>query len=312
MTDNDTHALAAPEVHPVQRLTVPSWEQAEPLVDEFVRMRDYAPSTAYQTRYTVRRFLEWALENGTANPMEFRQQMVERGVKRAYIASQFSTLRTFWEYLMLKGLAEHNPFRVVTVRRDRVPRIEALTEEEVRRLLEAARDADARPRALVNLLLRTGIRLQAARLANVEDVDTSTDPPRLWVQHKGHRERDLWVLLYPGAMRPLNEWLRQRPESRDKALFVSRYHPNARLCYHSLYRDVNRVFLAAQIFHKPPHSLRHTAVTLARKHGATLDGVREMAGHTDPKTTLHYDHSIQRWQNPAEKVLEEVLKEEPG
>lgn len=290
----------------LRRLHVPDWSALEPLAEEFFEMRDYSEASAYQARYVVRRFAKWLEDSGATNPLQYRQYLVGRGVSRAYISGQFSILRNFFEYLVLRQVVPHNPFRAITVRAPKPQRLEGLTRAEIGRLTKVLPDSKPRPKALINLLLRTAIRVQAARLANVEDVDTSTEVPRLWVQHKGHRERDLFVLLYPGAMRPLTEWLHERPETRDPALFVAYGDPHNRLSYHSLYKDVKGVFLEAEI-HRPPHALRHTAITLAREGGASLDGVREMAGHTDPKVTLAYDHSIQRWQNPAEKVLDDIL-----
>jgi integrase len=40
-----------------------------------------------------------------------------------------------------------------------------------------------------------------------------------------------------------------------------------------------------------PHSLRHTAITLALDAGASLRDVQDYAGHQDPRTTRRYDHS---------------------
>jgi len=40
-----------------------------------------------------------------------------------------------------------------------------------------------------------------------------------------------------------------------------------------------------------PHSLRHTAVTLALDGGATVRQVQAFARHSDPKTTMRYDRN---------------------
>jgi integrase/recombinase XerD len=40
-----------------------------------------------------------------------------------------------------------------------------------------------------------------------------------------------------------------------------------------------------------PHSLRHTAITLALDAGASLHDVQDYAGHADTRTTRRYDHS---------------------
>jgi integrase len=40
-----------------------------------------------------------------------------------------------------------------------------------------------------------------------------------------------------------------------------------------------------------PHSLRHTAITLALDAGAHLRDVQDFAGHRDPRTTRRYDRA---------------------
>ena len=53
-------------------------------------------------------------------------------------------------------------------------------------------------------------------------------------------------------------------------------------------RPRRRHSLAAQL---TPHSLRHTAITLALDAGAALRDVQDFAGHRDPRTTRRYDHA---------------------
>ena len=52
------------------------------------------------------------------------------------------------------------------------------------------------------------------------------------------------------------------------------------------------------------HSLRHTAISLSIKGGASLEQAQAMARHTDPKTTLIYFHNAARIENGAERFIE--------
>ncbi len=51
------------------------------------------------------------------------------------------------------------------------------------------------------------------------------------------------------------------------------------------------------------HSLRHTAVTLALKGGATLQQVQQFARHRLIGTTLRYAHNLEAMLNPCSQLV---------
>lgn len=300
------------------------WLQLRHLVDglvtEFVSRKDYFQATGYQYRRIIHRFFDWAEPRGETSPIAYRDHLISQGRNRRYVSMQFSVLRSFWEFLMIQKdaqgnpLATVNPFRTVSVRyRSSSPQRTGLSMPQVRRLLAVLPAQPARARAVVELMLRTGIRVQALVSANREDIDTDTDPPRLYVRHKGKDTKEDFVFLFPTAYEAVMAWAMQRPGiGQDPGLFTRAIFPWTRVSYNTIHDDVMRVFRAAEIDNKTPHDLRHTAITLARQAGVPLDAVGEMAGHADPKTTKGYDHSIQRLENPAEGAIEELLAKEKG
>lgn len=56
-----------------------------------------------------------------------------------------------------------------------------------------------------------------------------------------------------------------------------------------------------------PHSLRHTAVTLALQAGANILQVQAMARHKDIATTMVYVHNLTRIEDAAEKKINKIL-----
>jgi len=73
-------------------------------------------------------------------------------------------------------------------------------------------------------------------------------------------------------------------------------------------RAIRRLTRAAAITKQiSPHSLRHTAVTLALDAGVPLRDVQDMAGHADPRTTRRYDRARKSLDRHATYTLASYL-----
>jgi site-specific recombinase XerD len=294
-----------------------TWDILAPLVDEYIQLKDFAEPSQRSIRNTIKRLIEWMGQTASPTPLGLRQAMIEAGMARTYVASTISILRRFWGFLIEKGKTTHNPFDSIMVRGATTVRPrQALSIEQVvslLRVLEAEKIttdvSKLRAVTITNLMLRTGVRGQAVKDAEIGDLDTNEELPKLWIRHKGHRSADNFVLLFPKTMEFLTLWLKFRPSTVDSALFVSSFMPYKKLSGVTMYRDVTSILKLAGVTDRTPHCLRHTAITLARQAGADLDSVMGMAGHVDPKTTLIYDHSLRRIENAAEKILEKALQQ---
>ena len=70
----------------------------------------------------------------------------------------------------------------------------------------------------------------------------------------------------------------------------------------SIRRIVKRAYRLAGVrgAGKTSHSLRHSAITSAIRHGAPLPKVQSMARHASLNTTMIYYHELDRVEDPAE------------
>ena len=184
----------------------------------------------------------------------------------------------------------------------RLPRVEvdptparALSGEELRAVeLEADRLASSRDRALMQMLLRTGLRIGEVAALDITDVRLTQRSGELAVRHgKGDRRR--LVPLSRSVRSALREWRidRTRHPSRPAAdsgpLWLSR--TGQRLSVRSISKLVSAVLGAAGI-EESAHALRHTLATrLVRDHARDLALVADILGHTDVKTTRRYARS---------------------
>ena len=183
-----------------------------------------------------------------------------------------------------------------------MPRVEldppaprALSPQQLRAVQrETDRLRSSRDRAIMELLLRTGLRIGELADLDAGDVRLTQRTGELVVRHgKGDRRRV--VPLNRSARAALRAWLVDRERhptapARDRGpLWVSR--TGQQLSVRSITKLVTKVMAAAGV-EETAHGLRHTLATrLVREHGRDLALVADVLGHADVKTTRRYARS---------------------
>jgi site-specific recombinase XerD len=158
---------------------------------------------------------------------------------------------------------------------------------EQRRLLRIAERAKARDRAVVVVLLYTGLRLAELIALDVDDVKTSARKGLVVVRSgKGDAYRE--VPLNALVRQVLDEWLAERKTRAaegERAAFVGR--SGRRLSKRSV-DDVVRGLGKDAGVQLSAHILRHTFLTRMVRQGSDLVLVAELAGHRRLETTRRY------------------------
>lgn len=153
--------------------------------------------------------------------------------------------------------------------------------------------------ALINILVRTGLRLKEIASATLEDMYEQRGEMLLWIHGKGRASKDEFVLLTPQTLVSLHNYLQARVIKSEKdPLFVSLSDRNygKKLTIFSLSRIIKRRLRAAGFDSKriTAHSLRHTFGVLSMQAGASLYEVQLAMRHTAPTTTQLYLGDIER------------------
>ena len=230
----------------------------------------------------------------------------ERGQRSAASLHRMkAAVRAFFAWAVEAGVVEDNPAR--SIRMHRLPRKLPvfLTTAEKKRLLKELKgrtDFSAlRDRAMIEVLLGTGIRLGELAALDMDDIDL--DAKHLRVRAKGNVPQvkfiktDLRTLL----RRYLAERRRHgRPEM--EALFLS--NRDGRLCQRQIANRIAHWLRKAGIEKElTPHGLRHTFAT--HLYGATNDllVVQRALGHRDVSTTQIYTHLV---DGQLEEALERL------
>lgn len=193
----------------------------------------------------------------------------------------------------------------------------ALTGEQVRRFLDAAKDSPYL--ALFAVLFGSGVRLGEALGLRRSDVDTENRTLRIEgaMRHQDARYRGTGPRL---ALNPPKTAAGRRTAplagfaaraldaSLDDAVWVF-HRANGKPLNPS---TVQRAFAAALVAAKLPpmrvHDARHTAATLALAGGASLDDVKRMLGHSSVAVTSDiYGHLVSGRQRAIANALDEAV-----
>lgn len=302
-------------------------ERERPAIDpEVVRAWtddiDVAPKTAEAYARSLASFAGWAASCGrdfdaleAEDVLDYKRFLLqEKKAAPATVSLRLCALRSFYAWSERRGL-EDIARTVKGARASRARARDALTLAQARGLLESlprAGEKGLRDAALVELMLRTGVRDVEAVRADVGDVRGRGGRRVLYVQGKGRAEKDAFVVLSPAAEAALRAYLDARgpvPPSAPLFASVAPRNRGGRLTVRSVSRIVRGALDRAGLADPrlTAHSLRHTAVTFALLGGADVREAQAMARHADVSTTVGYAHDLERMARAAEDRIDEYL-----
>ena len=269
--------------------------------------RSYSALTVQSYRCDLRQFREY-LENQHGrlpNPGEInREQIIHYAVSMSDFAPltvrrKLACFSSFFGFLADMGYLMGNPARRLPLPKTVQAVPVCLTGEQAQRLLAAAHTPWHR--AIISLLLTTGIRRSEATAITLDDLDLEN--AQLLVHGKGAKERV--VPLAPMVVEALQDYLQARPHTESRRLFVSRIGGNP-IAGRVVNRMLARVLKAASLDQEgiTPHKLRHTFATHLIRNGVDVRTVQELLGHADLQTTARYLHSDTRTKQAAVGKLE--------
>jgi integrase/recombinase XerD len=249
-------------------------------------------------------FLGKAIEEASRLDVEaWISTLRDAGMAPATVNRKVSAVRSYLRLLLDEGIIARNP-----ANHARTPTVAAesstpgLSKEEARAMLAACDDSTVgrRDRALLALLLFQALRVSEAVGASVEDLGDDSGYPVLRVNGKGGKV--VRVPLTPATVATLRKWL-ETAELEDGALLRSVKkggRVDGALSRSGAFRRIRFLAKRAGIEKKiSPHSLRHTAITLALDGGVSLRHVQDFARHADPRTTRRYDLRRNSLNNPS-------------
>jgi integrase/recombinase XerC len=214
--------------------------------------------------------------------------------EKSTIARKLSALRSFFRFLVRRGVVRTNPADSVLTPKRGKPVPHYLPVDDVFRLLDGVKGSSVmalRNRAILETLYSTGIRVAELTGMNVDDVDMDRGFVR--VLGKGNKER--LAPVGSRALKSIGVYLEKRGQSAGSAfqgtdpLLVN--NRGGRLTTRSIARLLEKVVRQMGLLRPiSPHGLRHSFATHMLDAGADLRVVQELLGHASLTTTQRYTH----------------------
>jgi integrase/recombinase XerD len=236
--------------------------------------------------------------------LSLRRELVAKGLG---VSSQYTIIIVLKSFLRFCGQVLHQnclgPNEVTLPKRGK-PDVITLTPEEIEKLLaniNPSHFTGARLRALIELLLATGMRISEALSLDRAIFDAGVRETE--IVGKGGKRRT--IFLTDRCYFWIKHYFNMRYDDHP-ALFVTTGFKPARLCR----EDISRFFIdlrgKAGVQKKvTPHILRHTYCTNLLNNGADITFIKELAGHQDIHTTAKYYLGVDKAQ--LRRVVDKYL-----
>ena len=293
------------------------------LVATFIASQDVRESSRKLYTRTLSQYFVWMEQEGKSlntltrqDVLEYKDYLQEQSLSSLTISSYITAVRKFYEWAEGEKLYPNIAKGVKTPRRQQAFKKQHLTDAKSKELLDHFQSLSLRDYAIVNLILRTGLRTIEVVRADVGDITFKGERRVLKVWGKGHGEKDDFVVLSDKAYLPIKNYLAaaRRGAKAGEPLFTSTSHQNAggRLTTKTISTICKDGLKAIGLDGKEftAHSLRHTTAVAILKHGGQLTDVQSVLRHTSPVTSQIYTESVKeelRLQNAPEMMLDNAF-----
>ena len=314
-------------------------------IDRYLRCVDARESTRATYRKVLDSFAQWVagtdfafFELTQTDIIAYKDSLLKENKSAMTVNLYLSTIRGFYKWLAAEGICDNIAQNVGSVRTNKSTfrRMHLENEQGAELLTEAylpksvtgvnsgvtqkLRDNEniisLRNYAMLNLMLRTGLRTIEVSRADIGDITFKRERRVLKVWGKGHVEKDDFVVLTDEAWIPIEQYLQERGDCKPhEPLFATHGlgHAGGRMSTRSI-QDICKKNLRAiglDGHEYSAHSLRHTTGTQILKNGGSMMDVQQVLRHTSPSTSQLYVNTImeeKRLDDASEQILDGSFK----
>ncbi len=233
-----------------------------------------------------------------------------RGRKQNTVCNMKKFLSAFFSWVSDEGYIMKNPVKSIKGVKPEEIENAALTNDEEVALRDAAEREGIRVRAIIDVLLSTGLRVSEIRSLNRNDLNM-LEGSITFRSAKSYKYRT--VFLDVRAKRHLNDYLQTRSDCNEALFATTKKYEDKngrmevkRMSNAAFEKITKKIGENAGVRRKcTVHVLRKTFATRLADRGCPLEIIQELLGHTNPATTQK--HYIAKNQNRVKKACDKYL-----
>jgi integrase/recombinase XerC len=233
--------------------------------------------------------------------------LIEAEIDPRTVNRKVTTLRTFYRFLLKEGKILRSPMLKVQAPKVAKKLPEYVDEPKMEQLLSSKKESetfeDFRNNLIIDFFYRTGVRLSELIGVKIEDVNLYN----LTITVLGKRNKIRQIPFTLNFKNEIKNYLilraafMQEKEKNNQLFFVD--NSGNQMYPKFVYRVVKNAISSVSTGKKrSPHILRHSFATAMLNHGADINSIKEILGHSSLAATQVYTH------NSIEK-LKEVYKQ---
>lgn len=278
-------------------------DRIEEFIDYLAHEKKYSENTIANYQKDLEEYDKYLKEkfpkkNKAYEEVEYREvteyliNLNKKNLKPSTINRHLSTIRSFYEFLIKKGVISNSPFKLISGPKKEKKLPNYLKYDEFLDLIEAcdATDLGERNKMILELLFATGLRV--SELVNVKIQDIDFKNREIKTTGKGNKTRI--VYFNKKCQEVMSKYVlgaRQNILDGKHSDYLILNHLGNSITRRGVADILEKLIKKSSLKHKiSPHTLRHTFATLLLNEGMDIREVQELLGHARLSTTSIYTH----------------------
>lgn len=238
----------------------------------------------------------------------------KNGIQRTgddILQARWSSLNTFFEWLLQRGYIDKNPIKVVSRPKNNTEhKVSYLNKVEINKLFRAIEKNPnkviaMRDKTLISLALATALRVSALVNINIDDIDFENRVIRVIEKRQKIRS----INLGENMVDMLERWIDVRDEEYadvdSQALFLSQM--KNRLSVDAVGDMLSKYCAEAGIKRITPHKLRASAACALAKNNIPVKAISKQLGHGNISTTMRYIDVFNEDEEKSKNILDNLF-----